>query len=65
MIKYGSHVAVLEDGIIRFGVIAAVGEGVYMLNGDLGYISVGQDDVHGKVLAIAPWWGKLADLIGL
>jgi hypothetical protein len=48
-----------------FGVIAAVGEGVYMLNGDLGYISVGQDDVHGKVLAIAPWWGKLADLIGL
>ncbi len=48
-----------------FGVIAAAGDGVYMLNGDLGYISVDQDDVRGKVIAIAPWWGKLASLVGL
>jgi hypothetical protein len=48
-----------------FGVVAAVGEGVYMLNGDLGYLSVAQDEVRGKVIAIIPWWGKLADLVGL
>lgn len=48
-----------------FGVIAAAGDGVYMLNGDLGYISVDQEDVRGKVIAIAPWWGKLASLVGL
>jgi hypothetical protein len=48
-----------------FGVIAAVGDGVYMLNGDLGYLSVAQDEVRGKVLAIAPWWGKLASFVGL
>jgi hypothetical protein len=48
-----------------FGVIAAAGDGVYMLNGDLGYVSVDQDDVRGRVIAIAPWWGKLASLVGL
>jgi hypothetical protein len=47
-----------------FGVIAAVGEGVYMLNGNLGYVAIDQAEVKGKVLAIAPWWGKLAGLLG-
>jgi hypothetical protein len=36
-----------------------------MLNGELGYLSVAQDEVRGKVIAIAPWWGKLASLVGL
>jgi hypothetical protein len=42
-----------------FGVVAAVGDGVYMLNGNIGFVSVNHDQVRGKVLAIAPWWGKL------
>lgn len=54
-----------EENNPVFGVIAAVGEGVYMLNGELGYLSVAQDEVRGKVIAIAPWWGKLASLVGL
>lgn len=48
-----------------FGVIAAKGEGVYMLNADAGYQSVEEKNMKGKVLAIAPWWGKLASLLGL
>lgn len=52
----------LPDGNPVFGVIAAEGDGVYMLNGNQGFIAVKHGDMDGKVLAIAPWWGKLASL---
>ena len=45
-----------------FGVVAAEGDGVYMLNGNIGFVSINEDKVRGKVVAIAPWWGKLVSL---
>jgi len=51
-----------KNGNPVFGVISAVGDGSYMLNGNNGYISVANDEVRGKVVAIAPWWGKLFNI---
>jgi hypothetical protein len=51
-----------RDGNPVFGMVDAVGDNVYMLKAPSGFVPVAQKDVRGKVIAIAPWWGKLVSL---